>query len=95
MPRPPSGWAFAIRAASWTLTMALTMASPSPVPAGVADPLGGEPLERLEEAVHLVRRDQRPGVADGQDRPPVVGCCCGCATPEPARSEWPYAFPGG
>src|ERR1022692_195261 len=42
-----------------------------PVPASLAEPLGAEPLERLEEAVHLIGRDQRSGVADSYDCQPV------------------------
>jgi hypothetical protein len=41
------------------------------VPAWVTEPRGAEPLERLEQAVDLVGRDQRPGVADRYGRPPV------------------------
>jgi hypothetical protein len=39
---------------------------PEPVPAGrgrAADPLGAQPLKRLEQTVYLAGRDQWPGFA--------------------------------
>jgi hypothetical protein len=44
-----------------------------PVSTGVVEALGAEPLERLEEAVHLTRRYGLSGVADRQDRASLDG----------------------
>ena len=44
-----------------------------PVPAVVAGALAAQPLERLEQPVHLAGRDRLPGVADRYDRPPGLG----------------------
>jgi hypothetical protein len=37
---------------------------PQPVPASSLEPLGPQPLERLEQAVDLARRYRRAGIAD-------------------------------
>jgi hypothetical protein len=44
-----------------------------PVAAGTLDPLGSEPLERLEQAIDLPRGYRRAGVAHGYHRLAIAG----------------------
>ena len=51
----------------WAVTMAATMASPSPAPPDLRERDGIGPVERLEDAARLGRVDARPVVMDGED----------------------------